>query len=152
MQDIIGAGVFFFSRATNRFLFLLRNDPRNLGNWGLPGGKMESGESLSEGIKRECIEEMQFFPEDGKLIPLQKFTNRQFTYHTFFCEIENEFLPILNDEHMGYCWIDSDQYPKPLHPGLFNSINLEVVQGKINQLINQNLTTNTSINPTSSES
>lgn len=129
------AGVFFYSTETKRLLFLLRNDDRNQGNWGLPGGKIEEGETLIEGVERECMEEIGHFPLSAKLIPIQKFVNNTFTYHTFFCLIEAEFLPVLNHEHSGYCWIDFEHYPKPLHPGLFNTVNFDVVQEKIKKII-----------------
>lgn len=129
------AGVFFYSTDTKRLLFLLRNDDRNQGNWGLPGGKIEEGETLIEGVERECMEEIEYFPKSAKLIPIQKFVNNTFTYHTFFCLIETEFIPILNHEHSGYCWINFEHYPKPLHPGLFNTVNFDVVQEKIKKII-----------------
>lgn len=129
------AGVFFYAQKTNRFLFLLRTDDKNPENWGIPGGKIEKDESLFEGVERECLEEIGFFPAEAKLIPIQKFVNHTFTYHTFFCIISNEFTPTLNEEHSGYCWIDVKHYPKPLHPGLFNTINFDVVQKKIKSLI-----------------
>lgn len=129
------AGVFFYSKSTNRFLYLLRTDNKNPGNWGIPGGKIESNETIIEGLERECLEELNYWPNETKLIPIQKFVNNTFTYHTFFCQVENEFIPTLNDEHCGYAWIDDKQYPKPLHPGLFNTINFDVVQKKIATLI-----------------
>ena len=131
------AGVFFYAKTTNRYLFLLRTDAKNPGNWGLPGGKIERDETLLEGITRECIEELGYFPMDSKLVPIQKFVNNSFTYHTFFCNIEEEFIPVLNDEHCGYCWTEFKHYPKPLHPGLFNTINFDVVLEKIERLIKQ---------------
>jgi len=128
------AGVFFYSKNTNRYLYMLRTDSKNPGNWGIPGGKIEDNETLLEGIIRECEEEVGYFPQDGKLIPIQKFINNSFTYHTFFCEVENEFVPILNEEHCGYAWVGESQYPKPLHPGLFSTVNFDVVQEKLNTL------------------
>lgn len=128
------AGVFFYCNKTERFLYLLRNEKSNNNAWGIPGGKVEKEETLFEGIERECKEEVGYFPEQAKLIPIQKFVNNSFTYHTFFCEIENEFIPILNDEHCGYAWVGQDQYPKPLHPGLFTTVNFDVVQEKLKSL------------------
>jgi 8-oxo-dGTP diphosphatase len=130
----ISAGVFFYSINTQRYLYLLRTDSKNPGNWGIPGGKIESGETLSEGIERECKEEIGYFPEHAKLIPIQKFVNKTFTYHTFFCTVKDEFTPILNEEHCGYAWVGEGQYPKPLHPGLFSTVNFDIVQEKLNSL------------------
>ena len=128
------AGVFFYSAQTERFLYLLRTDYKNPGNWGIPGGKIDDGETLLEGLERECIEEIGYFPSLAKLIPIQKFVNRDFTYHTFFCEVETEFIPTLNEEHCGYAWVGDNQYPKPLHPGLFSTVNIDIVQSKLQTL------------------
>lgn len=128
------AGVFFYAKSTQKFLYLLRTDNKNPGNWGIAGGKIEENETLIEGIERECIEEIGYWPNDAKLIPIQKFVNNSFVYHTFFCEIDNEFLPTLNDEHCGYAWVGGNQYPKPLHPGLFNTVNFDTVQQKLKSL------------------
>jgi len=128
------AGVFFYSRKTNRYLYMLRTDAKNPGNWGIPGGKIKENETLLEGMIRECEEEVGYFPPNGKLVPIQKFINNTFTYHTFFCEVENEFVPILNEEHCGYAWVGGSQYPKPLHPGLFSTVNFDIVQEKLNTL------------------
>lgn len=130
----VAAGIFFYASKTNRYLYLLRSTPKNSSNWGVPGGKVEKEETLLEGVTRECQEEIGFFPADAKLIPIQKFTNHAFVYHTFFCEIENEFTPILNHEHCGYAWVGDNQYPKPLHPGLFNTVNFDVVIDKLKLL------------------
>lgn len=128
------AGVFFYCTDTDRSLFLLRSDQRTYGYWGLPGGKIEDNESLMDGVKRECMEEMSFFPENGKLIPIQCFVNNDFAYHTFFCEVEYEFIPVLNSEHLGYCWVQLHHSPKPLHPGLFNTLSMDTVRTKIDML------------------
>jgi 8-oxo-dGTP pyrophosphatase MutT (NUDIX family) len=128
------AGVFFYSSNTQRYLYLLRTDNKNPGNWGIPGGKIEEGETLFDGMIRECQEELGYFPTNPKLIPIQKFNNNTFTYHTFFCEVADEFVPILNEEHCGYAWVGDNQYPKPLHPGLFSTVNFDVVQDKLKTL------------------
>lgn len=135
----VSAGVFFYCSSTNRFLYLLRTDQKNPGNWGIPGGKIELGETLLEGVTRECEEEIGFFPKNGKLIPIQKFVNNTFTYHTFFCSVNEEFFPVLNDEHCGYAWVGDNQYPKPLHPGLFSTVNFDLVQTKLKTLTEKGL-------------
>ncbi len=102
--------------------------------WGVPGGKIEENETLLEGLQRECMEEVNFWPMNPKLIPIQKFVNNSFTYHTFFCAVDEEFVPHLNDEHVGYAWIGHDQHPKPMHPGLFSTINIDIVKEKLKSL------------------
>jgi 8-oxo-dGTP pyrophosphatase MutT (NUDIX family) len=126
------AGLFFYSSKTGRFLYLLRSDSNY--SWGVPGGKIEKDEALFEGLERECQEEIGYFPKDAKLIPIQKFVNNTFTYHTFFCAIDDEFVPILNDEHIGYAWVGENQHPKPLHPGLFSTMNIDIVRQKLETL------------------
>lgn len=126
-------GVWFYSLSTERYLYLMRNDPKHPGSWGLPGGKTEPGESLMDTIRRECEEEIGFFPEYLKLVPLEKFTSadEKFSYHTFFICVDREFVPDLNDEHLGYAWIDSLTWPKPMHPGLWNTVNFDAIKQKI---------------------
>lgn len=126
-------GVWFRSADTNRSLYLLRNDPRHPGTWGLPGGKIEPGETLLGGMERECREELGFFPQYQKLVPLEKFTSADshFEYNTWICVIAAEFQPVLNDEHLGYAWVQAGIWPRPMHPGLWNTVNLQEVQHKI---------------------
>jgi 8-oxo-dGTP pyrophosphatase MutT (NUDIX family) len=126
-------GVWFRSKSTGRYLYLIRNDNKNPGAWGLPGGKIETGETLLGGMERECIEELGSFPTYERLIPLEKFTSADsaFEYHTWVCVVANEFTPVLNHEHLGWAWIDAGTWPRPMHPGLWNTVNIEAVQSKI---------------------
>jgi len=123
------AGLFFYCKSTARFLYLLRSDANY--SWGVPGGKIEKNATLLAGLERACFEEIGYFPQDAKLIPIQKFVNNNFTYHTFFCAVDEEFVPDLNDEHVGYAWIGDGQHPKPMHPGLFSTINIDIVKEKL---------------------
>ena len=126
-------GVCFYSFDTQRYLYLMRNDSKYPNTWGLPGGKCEPNETLMQTIERECQEELGNFPEYIRLIPLDHFTSADgvFCYHTFFCCVAEEFQPTLNDEHLGYAWIDSTTFPKPMHPGLWTTVNFEIVKEKI---------------------
>jgi 8-oxo-dGTP pyrophosphatase MutT (NUDIX family) len=127
------AGIFFYSKSTQRYLYLLRNENKNP-TWSIPGGKIEKNETLLSGLKRECQEEIAYWEDNFKLVPIQKFVNNTFAYHTFFCEVDEEFSPILNDEHCGYAWVGNNRYPKPLHPGLFSTINIDTVVEKLKAL------------------
>jgi 8-oxo-dGTP pyrophosphatase MutT (NUDIX family) len=132
-SSVNAVGIWFYSVSTHRYLYLLRNDSRHPGTWGLPGGKIESGETLMQAMTRECQEELGNMPEYLKLVPLEKFTSTDqgFVYHTFFCTVEKEFCPTLNHEHIGWAWIDSGTWPKPMHPGLWSTVNFDAVRDKI---------------------
>lgn len=131
-SSVNAVGIWFYAQDTQRYLYLLRNDPRHPGTWGLPGGKIDDGETLIQAIERECREEMGSMPEYIRLAPLEKFTSadKGFAYHTFFCSVENEFVPVLNDEHVGWAWIASGHWPKPMHPGLWSTVNFDAVREK----------------------
>ena len=126
-------GVWFRAADTGRYLYLLRDDQKHPGAWGLPGGKIEAGETLLGGMERECTEELGFFPQYQRLVPLEKFTSADgaFEYNTWVCVITEEFQPVLNHEHLGYAWIAAGTWPRPMHPGLWNTVNLDAVQHKI---------------------
>lgn len=126
-------GVWFYSIDTQRYLYLMRNDPKHPGAWGLPGGKIDGNETLMQAIERECQEELGAMPDYIRLVPLEKFTTADhgFAYHTFFCSVSTEFVPALNDEHVGWAWLDSGVWPKPMHPGLWSTVNFDAVQNKI---------------------
>jgi ADP-ribose pyrophosphatase YjhB (NUDIX family) len=132
--NIVNAvGVWFYAQTTHNYLYLMRNDRRNPGSWGLPGGKVDSGENLLDALKRECTEELGMMPTYLQLIPVEKFTNVEstFSYHTFWCALAEEFIPKLNYEHVGYAWIQSGHWPKPMHPGLWNTVNENAILKKI---------------------
>ena len=126
-------GVWFLCSTTGRYLYLLRNDTKHPATWALPGGKIEPGETLLGGMQRECEEELGSFPSYSRLIPLEKFTSADgaFEYHTWVCVIPAEFVPVLNHEHLGWAWLNRGHWPKPMHPGLWNTVNIDAVQQKL---------------------
>lgn len=135
-STVNAVGVWFYSVSTGRYLYLMRNDSKYPGSWGLPGGRIEPGESLRDAMFRECREEIGFIPDFMRLVPIEKFTTVDgvFAYHTFYCSVENEFVPELNHEHLGYAWIDSGTWPRPMHPGLWSTVNFDAVRDKMSTL------------------
>jgi len=131
------AGALIYSRNTGRFLFLLRNaDKKYKGTWGLVGGRLETGERPIEGLWREIREEVGVELSDCKSIPIETFTSvdAAFIYHTFVVVVDDEFIPILNSEHRGYTWVELNDYPRPLHPGVFKTFTIKVIRNKIKVL------------------
>ena len=122
-----------FRSSTNRYLFLLRNATSYSGTWGLVGGKTNLNETLGDTLKREVQEEIGYTITTEKIIPIDLFTsdNKQFKYNTYVIVVTEEFVPKLNAEHRGYCWCELNDIPRPMHPGLWSTVNFEVVQNKI---------------------
>ena len=135
-SHIEGVGTFIYSISTHRYLFLLRNSTKYAGTWGLAGGKIDANEQILDSLTRELKEELGYEFQDVKVIPIEKFTsdNGYFAYHTFLIPVEEEFVPILNYEHRGYSWVSLEDHPKPLHPGVWRTINFTAVMEKIKTL------------------
>jgi len=131
-----GCGALVYAKSTNRYLFLLRNKTKHAGSWGIVGGKIEDGETVIHGLVREIKEEIGVDFTNRKFIPLETFTadNRKFVYYTFLVSVDEEFVPTLNIEHRGYCWVELNDYPRPLHPGLWRSFNFDIIKKKIKKL------------------
>jgi 8-oxo-dGTP pyrophosphatase MutT (NUDIX family) len=128
----IGCGALIYSASTKRYLFLLRNQKRHAGSWGLVGGGVEAGESPAQALQREIVEEIGAIGIN-KIIPLEKFTsdNNNFEYHTYLITVDNEFVPQLNNEHRGYAWTAINDHPKPLHPGVWRTFSFKSIVDKI---------------------
>lgn len=132
-RDLTAVGALFIAVKSGRALFLLRDQDTYSGTWGLVGGQIEGDETLYDGLLREMSEEIGFVPHIQKVIPLELFSSPDghFNYHTFVVLVKNEFIPELSSEHKGYSWCSLDSTPKPLHPGLYNSLNNKVICEKI---------------------
>lgn len=57
--------------------------------WCIPGGGLEAGESLHEGLHRELIEETGIAPKIGRLLFIQQFSSGDQEHLEFFFHIEN---------------------------------------------------------------
>lgn len=129
-----GVGAFIHAKITGRYLFLLRN---NTGSWpltwALPGGKINHNETLITGLAREIQEELGGTIKNPELILLDNYAsaNGKFRYTTYYIEVDYEFVPELNDEHVGYAWLPLTALPRPLHPGVSRTLESEVVINKI---------------------
>jgi 8-oxo-dGTP pyrophosphatase MutT (NUDIX family) len=132
-DQIVCSGALFYAKSTRRFLLLQKKAGKHEGTWGLVGGTNVHGETPWQGLQREITEEIGSIPALIKTIPLETFVSndRVFNFHTYLCVVENEFVPILSDEHLGWAWTVIDRAPKPLHQGLRNSFSSKTIRTKL---------------------
>lgn len=139
MKNIITcSGALFYSKESQKVLFLLKNTGKNKGTWGIVGGMTNKDENPWQGLTREIVEEIGFLPNILKSIPLETFVSNDaiFNFHTFLCVTDKEFIPIMSNEHSGYAWTTLDYYPKPLHQGLRSSLSNKNIQTKLQTVLN----------------
>jgi 8-oxo-dGTP pyrophosphatase MutT (NUDIX family) len=138
VNDITCAGGIFLARDTQRFLFLLRTQGRTAGTWGLAGGKKEPEDNTAyDALLREIQEEIGFLPKIKKTVPIEWYSSNDelFYYNTYVLIVDKEFIPELNDEHAGYCWVSIDNWPKPLHTGLKTTLSSRTTKAKIQTIL-----------------
>lgn len=131
------SGALMCSRKTHRFLLLQKRNGRHAGRWGLVGGTNHSDETAWQGLQREIEEELGLLPNIKKTLPLEKFVSNDtmFNFHTYFCVVDEEFIPNLSVEHTAWGWFDLNTLPKPLHKGLDLSLRNRIIQTKIQTVI-----------------
>lgn len=120
IMNKIGVGTIFVSINTKRVLLNLRAVHKTHSMcWSLWGGMVEYNEQPKEALLRELTEEMGFIPNIEKIYPFDVYQSKDkhFKYYSFVCIVEDEFIPILNEESCGYCWINLGDWPKPMHQG-----------------------------------
>jgi ADP-ribose pyrophosphatase YjhB (NUDIX family) len=132
-DKIVCSGAVFYAKSTRRILLLQKGHGKHEGTWGLVGGTNIEGENPWQGLKREVVEEIGSMPSIIKTIPLETFVSNDkvFNFHTYLCVIEEEFLPILSDEHCAWAWSTIDYAPKPLHQGLRTSFSSKIIRNKL---------------------
>jgi 8-oxo-dGTP diphosphatase len=64
----VGAVIVDHHRDENRVLLIRRGQPPLLGEWSLPGGVLECGETLREAVVREAREETGLVAETGEML------------------------------------------------------------------------------------
>lgn len=137
-DPLICSGGLFLAKDTKHFLFLLRTQSKSKGQWGLVGGKKEPIDSTPfDIVSREVKEEVGDNHNITKIIPLELFVSddQKFQYNTYVLLVDNEFIPKLNFEHSGYCWVNWNSWPTPLHRGVRNSLQNKIIKAKLELLL-----------------
>ena len=109
----IGLKAVFFSK--DKILLLKRaEDISRGGKWDLPGGLLEEGENLFEGLKREVFEETgiylkkTYFPLDVGYFNQGIYRYENVIRVIYLCKTEKRRI-VLCPEHTRYRWFSFDQ-------------------------------------------
>lgn len=110
-------------------LLLLQRAPgqSEAGKWGVPGGKLEKGETPEAAAQRELFEETGIAVESSSIQPLGSLyirkPERAFVYYLFNIDLKQKLQVRLSAEHPLYLWASSkDLETLPLMPGFFDAL------------------------------
>ncbi len=102
----------------DKLLLLKRNPKKLFGNmWGVPGGKLEPGETPEEGLIREVFEEVGFEVDKTLVEPIHTLyiqsagsLSHLVIYHMYFCPLlELPQLSLHLDEHLEAQWVTPEE-------------------------------------------
>ena len=143
LNQKVGAGVLFICSETGQALFALRAPYKTHRlTWSLWGGMVEEGEWPNEAVKRECVEEMGFVPDIKYMYPFDVYESKDkaFRYYTFVAIVDEEFVPQLNQEAVGYAWVKVGIWPRPMHIGAQKTLCSEKGKERLDLIMRQHYT------------
>jgi 8-oxo-dGTP pyrophosphatase MutT (NUDIX family) len=103
------AGVIAKALTTNRILMVKRTDT---GEWAFPGDRLEGDETAAQASYREFWEETQYRLGSVGMQLMQRRKDDGaglVDFTTFLAPVESEFVPVLDDEHSSFAWVDCDE-------------------------------------------
>lgn len=111
-----GAGILFTNG--HKVLLLRRAESDHPGTWGLPGGKLEEGETAIDAAIRETKEECGLQQIPGRRIEDLPQEDGRFRWTTFLFRVETLFHPKhLSHEHDDWSWLNLEKlHEMNLHP------------------------------------
>ena len=86
------------------------------GKWGIPGGKIEYGESSEDALRREVAEETNLHINDIEFVLVQDcidsaefYRPEHFILLNYTCRCDGETDVTLNEEAQAFCWVNENE-------------------------------------------
>ncbi|MDF2945244.1 MAG: hydrolase [Herbinix sp.] len=101
-------------------------DMSGSGSWEFAGGKLEFGEDLETGLKREITEEVGLTVKIERLLYASTFQskeNRQTVILNYLCHSFSDQV-VLSEEHEKFIWADKKTMKKYLTKGILHDIEI----------------------------
>lgn len=94
-------------------LLVQRANPPMAGEWAVPGGKVEFGESMAAAVRREILEETGIDVEVGEMVYMFESIAEDGSYHYAVFDylaqaIESNKTPIAADDALDARWVSLD--------------------------------------------
>lgn len=121
-----GAGALHYCPETENFLLMLRaEDGTPDGNtWCCMGGGVDDDDpSIEYTIRREGFEEggvPMDYPMKLYRVGVKRYPDG-FKFHNYLALVDEEFIPVLNEEHQTYQWCKWSDFPENMHKGMMES-------------------------------
>lgn len=137
------AGCILYAEDTGRWCLQQRSDSvSDPGVWSAWGGGREPGETLEQTVRRELAE------EGGYVGPLTlEPMSKNSRYATFVGRVPQEFEPTINSEVKDWCWVNSGNWPSPMHPGLAQELTQFTIKQDLQESISPVVYHYTTIGP-----
>lgn len=125
-RDDRAAGILFVDPRRHLVFLTLRSDEvAQPGFWGIPGGKVESGETPLEAAIRETREEVGSVPAH-RMVGRTHRRYGSFLFTTFIAHVTSRvvdtFTPLLNEESSDAAWFKIDYLPSPMLPNVITVV------------------------------
>jgi hypothetical protein len=116
------AGLLFLAKNTGRILLILDNSKWTVPTFFRKDSLLEDSQILRNSYA------------DGKIIPIELYlsNDKGFEYGTYICLVDFEFFTIAAKT---IAWCSFDDLPKHIHGGLKNTLSDQIIQTKINTVI-----------------
>ena len=119
MTAVVGVGAIVFDEA-GRVLLIERGKPPALGQWSVPGGRLEPRETLAQAVAREVHEETGLIVEVGTLAcVLERFgDDHHFVVLDYFARVTGGQLAAASDARAARFVAEDELAALPLTDGL----------------------------------